>query len=106
MRVLLDENLPLEFAAEIRGHDVATVRGMGWDGLKNGALMQRAASACDVFVTMDRNIPHQQNIGALKFGVILLQAHSNRIEDLRPIVNALERAILDAGPGVLQHVGA
>lgn len=106
MRVLLDENLPLEFAAEILGHDVATVRGLGWDGQKNGALMKQAATACDVFVTMDRNIPHQQNIGALQFGVILLQAHSNRIEDLRPIVKSLQRAILDARPGVLQRVGA
>ena len=106
MRVLLDENLPLEFAAEIVDHEVLTVRGLGWDGLKNGALMQRAATACDVFVTMDRNIPHQQNIGALRFGVILLQAHSNRIEDLRPIVTVLLHAILDARPGVLQRVGA
>lgn len=106
MRVLLDENLPLEFAAEIVGHEVVTVRGLGWDGLKNGALMQRAATACDVFVTMDRNIPHQQNIRALRFGVILLQAHSNRIEDLRLIVMLLQQAILDARPGVLQRIGA
>ena len=106
VRVLLDENLPLEFAAEILGHDVVTVRGLGWDGLKNGALMQRAATACDVFVTMDRNIPHQQNITALQFGVILVQAQSNRIEDLRPIVKSLQRAILDARPGILHRVGA
>jgi hypothetical protein len=104
VRVLLDENLPLEFAAEIVGHDVVTVRGVGWDGLKNGALMQRAATACDVFVTMDRNIQYQQNIAALLFGVILLQAPSNRIEDLRPIAKSLQRAILDARPGVLQRV--
>jgi hypothetical protein len=83
-----------------------TVQGLGWDGLKNGALMQHAATTCDVFVTMDRNIPHQQHVVALQFGVILLQAHSNRIEDLRPIVNSLQRAILDARPGVLQVVGA
>jgi hypothetical protein len=106
VRELLAENLPLEFAAEIGGHEVLTVRGLGWDGLKNGALMQRAATACDVFVTMDRNIPHQQNIGALRFGVILLQAHSNRIEDLRPIVTLLQQAISDARPGVLHRVGA
>lgn len=89
----------------ILGHDVVTVRGLGWDGLKNGALMKHAATACDVFVTIDRNIPHQQNIVALRFGVILLQAHSNRIADLRPIVKSLQRAILDARPGVLQHLG-
>ncbi|MCR4341960.1 MAG: hypothetical protein NUW01_18950 [Gemmatimonadaceae bacterium] len=55
MRVLLDENLPLEFAAEIHGHKVSTVRGRGWAGLQNGALMKEAAAVCDVFVTMDKN---------------------------------------------------
>ena len=106
MRVPLDESLRLEFAAEVLGHDVATVRSLGWDGLKNGALMQRMASACDVFVTMDRNIPHQQNIGALTFGVILLQAHSNGIEALHVVVGTVRRAIRGARPGALQHVGA
>lgn len=105
VRVLLDENLPLEFAADVVGHDVLTVRGMGWDGLKNGVLMQHAAAACDVFVTMDKNIPHQQNIGVLRFGVILLEARSNRIEDLRPLVGRLHEAIRRARPGVLQRVG-
>jgi hypothetical protein len=104
VRVLLDENLPLEFAAEIRDHEVETVRSAGWSGLTNGALMQRAATACDVFVTMDKNIPHQQNIRALPFGVIVLEAPSNRIEDLRPIVQALQKAIVGARPGVLQLV--
>jgi len=74
VRVLLDENLPLEFAAEIPGHDVATVRGLGWAGLQNGALMRQAADACDVFVTMDKSIPHQQHIPAMPFGVVLLAA--------------------------------
>ncbi len=44
--------------------------------------MRRAASVCDVFVTMDRNLPHQQNIPALSFGVSVVLAHSNRLIDL------------------------
>jgi hypothetical protein len=72
VRVLLDENLPLEFAAEILGHEVATVRARGWAGLTNGVLLERAASSCEVFVTMDRNIRHQQHIKALPFGVVLM----------------------------------
>lgn len=105
MRVLLDENLPLEFAAELAGHEVTSVRGLGWAGLQNGALMNRAATACDVFVTMARNIPHQQDIPALPFGGIVLAAHSNRLADLRPKVAELLRAIPAARPGVLQRVG-
>lgn len=105
MRVLLDENLPLEFAAEIHGHAVDTVRARGWAGLQNGALMQRAASTCDVFVTMDKNIQHQQHIPALSFGVILLTAPSNRLEHLRPIVPKLLQAIGEVRPGELRRVG-
>ena len=106
MRVLLDENLPLDCAALVVGHEVVTVRGLGWAGTQNGELMRRAAAVCDVFVTMDRNIPHQQHIPGLPFGVILVTAHSNRLADVRDHVGAVLAAIAIAKPGVLQRVGA
>jgi len=105
VRVLLDENLPLEFAAEIVPFSVATVRGLGWSGAQNGELMRRAAPVCDVFVTMDKNLPHQQNIPALPFGVIIVNAHSNRLVDLRPLVPELLTAIPTATPGTWVRVG-
>ena len=106
MRVLLDENLPLEFAAEIVGFPVATVRGLGWSGVQNGELMRRAAPISDVFVTMDRNLLYQQNVPALSFGVIVVHAHSNRLIDLRPLVPELLAAIPTATPGTWVRVGA
>ena len=105
VRVLLDENLPLEFAAEIVPFPVATVRGLGWSGVQNGELMRRAASVCDVFVTMDRNLPYQQHIPALSFGVIVVHAQSNRLVDLRPLVPGLLAAIPTAAPGTWLRVG-
>jgi hypothetical protein len=62
MRVLLDENLPLDFAADLPGHDVQTVRGRGWTGIENGELMRLAAKPGDVFITMDQNLPRQQSV--------------------------------------------
>ena len=106
VRVLLDENLPVDFAALVVGHEVVTVRGLGWAGTQNGELMRRAAAVCDVFVTMDQNIPHQQHIPRRPFGVILLAAHSNRLIDLRVHVEALLAAVPLARPGELQRVGA
>jgi predicted nuclease of predicted toxin-antitoxin system len=106
VRVLLDENLPVDFAALVVGHEVITVRGLGWAGTQNGELMRRAVAVCDVFVTMDRNIPHQQHIPGLPFGVILVTAHSNRLADVRDHVDAVLAAIPLAKPGVLQRVGA
>ena len=34
MRILLDENIPVGFAGLLQGHDVLTVRGLGWSILK------------------------------------------------------------------------
>jgi len=36
VRVLLDEHLPHDLIAELTGHDVETVQGLGWSGVKNG----------------------------------------------------------------------
>lgn len=79
MRILLDENIPVDFALELQGHEVNTVVGLGWSGVLNGELMHRAGECCDVFLTLDRNIEFQQNIPALPFGVIVIRAASNRI---------------------------
>lgn len=106
MRVLLDENVPKDLAAELRGHEVHTVVGRGWSGVENGELLRRAAEAFDVFVTMDRNIEFQQHIPNLPLGVVLICAPSNRMLHLRPLVPALLEAILVTRAGGLQRVGA
>ena len=74
MRVLLDENLPLDLVPELVGHEVATVINRGWAGVTNGELLRRAGGLFDAFVTMDRNIEFQQNIPALPLGIILVRA--------------------------------
>lgn len=106
MRILLDENIPVDFAAELRGHDVSTVIELGWSGVLNGELMRRAREYCDVFITLDRNIEFQQNISVLPFGVIVVRAVSNRMVHLRPLAAEILLAISAAKPGQLQEVGA
>jgi hypothetical protein len=105
VHVLLDENLPLDLAAEIPGHDVQTVRSRGWTGIENGELMRLAAGVCEAFVTMDQNLPRQQDVPSLPFGVIIMHAPSNRLVHLRPLVGALLHAIESVNPGELQRVG-
>lgn len=105
MRVLLDENLPVDFAAELPGHEVSTVVGLGWSGVLNGELMHRAISCCDVFVPLDRNIEFQQNISTLPFGVVVVRSRSNRLVHLRPLAAAVLAAIGNAQAGRLQTVG-
>jgi len=105
VRVLLDENIPRDFAALLSGHDVATVQGLGWAGVKNGELLRRAGAVADVFLTMDRNMERQHELARLSFGVVLLKAKSNRIVDLQPLVEEVLIAISGAKPGDVRQVG-
>jgi hypothetical protein len=105
VRVLLDENLPHDLAGALTGHAVSTVQGLGWAGTKNGALLKRAGDVCDVLISMDGNIEHQQNLTRLSFGVVVVEAPSNRMEDLLPVVPDLLQAIATSRPGEVRHVG-
>ena len=90
MRVLLDEQMPRDLAAELPGHDVRTVGQQGWKGLENGELLTRAAAAFDVLISMDKNLPVEQDISRHELALVLIRATSNRIEDLRPLVPAIQ----------------
>jgi hypothetical protein len=105
MHVLLDEQLPLDLSLELRGHAVDTVVSRGWAGIKNGELLHRM-SQYDVLVTMDRGIEFQQQIGALPFGIVVVRARSNRMQDLRPLVPSIIAAIGAIKPGLVRRVGA
>ena len=105
MRVLLDENLPHDLAGALTGHAVSTVQGLGWAGIKNGALLKRAGDVCDVFISMDGNIERQQNLAGLSFGVVVIDAPSNRMADLLPVVPELLQVIDAVRPGEVRHVG-
>jgi hypothetical protein len=93
MRILLDESLPDELQAELTGHDVRTVGGVGWSGLKNGELLARSAREFDVFLTADQNLQYQQNLNKLPISVVVLAAKSNRILDLRPLIPQLLKTL-------------
>jgi len=106
MRILLDENIPVDFAALLPGHDVTTVQRLGWSGVKNGELLRRVAGHCDVFVTMDRSLEFQHNIRALSFGVVVIISRSSRIDDLKPAVSSLLKLVVNIEPGTLESIRA
>ncbi|MPZ14591.1 MAG: hypothetical protein GEU73_09245 [Chloroflexi bacterium] len=106
MRVLLDESVPRGLKAELPGHEVWTVAEMGWTGRKNGELLRLADERFDVFVTMDRHLPAQQNLGSLRLSIAVLLARSNDITDLRPIMPKLRAALDTVQAGQLLWVVA
>ena len=57
-------------------------------------------------VTMDRSIEFQQRISTLPFGIVLVRAPSNRMEDLRPVVPSMLSALAAVKPGRIRQVGS
>lgn len=108
MRILLDENFPVDFAKLLVGHGITTthVHSLGWSGIKNGELLRRANSVCEVFVTLDRNLVFQQNINGLLFGIVIVSARSNRVADLIPHITSIVEAANRVASGQFEKVGA
>jgi predicted nuclease of predicted toxin-antitoxin system len=86
MRLLLDECVPRRLRRDLVGHSVSTVEEAGFKGLKNGQLLGAAAGSHDVLVTVDKNIPFQQNLRVSSVAVLILAARSNRYQDLKMLV--------------------
>ena len=106
MRLLLDENLPHDLAELLTGHTATTVSGKGWSGIENGELLRRASEEFDVLLTMDRRLPAQQHVAGLKLGVLLIQAPSNRMGDLKPLIGQILAALPSVRSGTVVSVGA
>jgi Domain of unknown function (DUF5615) len=106
MRLLLDESVPKRLRRHLPTHDVKSVVEMGWSGIKNGALLLLAAQEFDAFVTVDRNLPYQQNMATLPVAVVVLRAKSNELSHLVPLVPKLEVALADLQRGTLVQIEA
>jgi hypothetical protein len=105
MRVLLDECVDRRLAQDLLGHDVETVSGLGWAGLKNGELLARAEKVFQAFITVDRNLSFQQPISKCKLGVVLLKARTNRLVDLRPMLPQLLATLEKIKEGEIVEIG-
>ena len=86
MKLLLDECIDRKLAREFPGYEVKTVPQMGWAGVKNGQLLALAEAEFDVFITVDRNLSFQQNLPQFNIAVVVLQAQSNRLVDLKTLI--------------------
>ena len=84
---------------------VKTVVEMGWGGVKNGALLALTANEFDAFLTVDKNLPYQQNVANIPLAVIVLEAYSNELGALLPLVHILEQVLGSMQPGTFIRVG-
>lgn len=106
MRILLDENLPRKLAVHLIGHRCRTVVECGWSGKKNGELLGLADPHFDVLLTLDNNLPYQQNLDSTRIAVLIVRARSNRIQDLLPVIPQCLAAIESIQPRQVVRVGS
>jgi predicted nuclease of predicted toxin-antitoxin system len=104
VRILLDEILDWRLRRELPSHQVDSVPLIGWSGVKNGELLERAQKQNDVLITMDSNMRHEQNLSKFKIAIIALKASSNRLADTRPLMAKALAALSTAKPGTLTLV--
>ncbi len=106
MRVLLDENLDRRVVGLLgEGIETMTVKNRGWSGKTNGELLAAVQDEFDVLLTMDRGIPHQQNLEALDLAVVLVRASSNRLRDIALLVDELRETLRGIRAGDVVEIG-
>ena len=103
-RVIIDECLPRRLKRLIPRTDAQTVPEAGLAGLKNGKLLAATPGHFDVFVTIDANLEYQQNLSGLSFGIVVIHAMSNRLEDIEPMRLELVEAVELVTAGEVRHV--
>lgn len=83
---------------------MVTVPQAGWAGIKNGDLLRLAQERFDVFITADRNLSFQQHVPRFVIAVIVLEAPTNRLKDLRPLLPQLQQMLPLTPKGEVRRV--
>lgn len=99
MRVLLDECVDPALASAFRRHQAVGVVSAGFASVSNGDLLRAAQREFDAFVTVDKGVVYQQNIGSFDLAFVLLRVGSNRIDILRAYVDEIEEVLDHAEAG-------
>ena len=101
MCILLDECLPKDLGGELPGHFVKTVPQAGWASISNGKLLGLLAASgkFDLFLTVDKNLPHQNQTKTLPFAIVVLCAKSNRLPHILPFAAEILRRLPEFQPG-------
>ena len=103
MRILFDQGTPVPLRKLLNSHQVETAFERGWSTLTNGELLAAAEQdGFEVFVTTDRNLRDQQNLGGLRIAIIVLSSTS--WPSIEKAATAVKQAIDAALPGSTKEV--
>jgi len=105
MRILLDESVPQRLGRLLVGHSFSSVQAEGWASTKNGRLLLLASSRFDVLLAADKGMEYQQNQDVLPMSVLVVRAHSNRLDAMAPLVPAILATLAEMPPRSFARVG-
>ena len=97
MRILLDESVPVQVRKALSGHKVATALEMGWRGISNGELLDRAeADGFDLLIVADKNFQYQQNLEGRCIAILELWTNhrptlENHFQRIRAVAESVTR---------------
>ena len=106
MKVLFDHCVPKPLRRHLPDHEIKTAYQMGWEALKNGKLLDAAQVEFDVLLTVDQNLPHQQNMQGRQIALVVMVANDNTIATLVPLVPDLLALLSHVEPGRVYKVEA
>ena len=56
------------------------------EGTSNGDLLRAASETYEVLITVDQNLPYQQNVPGLNIAIVVLAAKRNSYASLKPLL--------------------
>jgi hypothetical protein len=86
------------------GHTVKTVFEAGWRSSKDGPLLALAQDQFNVFITIDQNLEHQQNLSKMTIGFVIARVRSNEITYYEPLFERLKEAAETVRAGQIIYV--
>ena len=100
MRLLLDECVPQQLRFHLPGHEVATARFANLDGLLDDELLKAMLEeGYQALITLDRNLPYQQNLAKGGIAVLIISGRSTRPREVLAMASAVLRALDFLQPG-------
>jgi hypothetical protein len=69
-------------------------------------LLALADPQFDVLLTLDKNLPYQQNLDTKRIAVLIVRAPSNRIQDLLPVVPECLAELATIQPRQVVRIGS
>ena len=105
MRVFLDACVDPRVSSIFEGrHAVMTAFDLGWQELKDKALLLRVRESFDVFVTIDKGFEFQHNLANLPVGIVIVEVRRNKLEHYRVLEKDLLAGVERSRPGTVVHV--